>query len=41
MDIFGRSMLTQEGSDRKSHRRIIWPSFSEKSNKLVFEEGLR
>lgn len=41
VDIFGRSMLTQEGSEWKRHRKVVGPSFSEKSNKLVFEESLR
>lgn len=41
VDIFGRSMLTQEGLEWRRHRRVVGPSFSEKSNKLVFEESLR
>ena len=41
VDIFGRSIISQEGSEYRRHRRIVAPSFSEKSNKLVFEESLR
>lgn len=41
VDIFGRSMLTQEGLEWRRHRKVVGPSFSEKSNKLVFEESLR
>jgi cytochrome P450 len=41
MDIFGRSILTQEGIEWKRHKRVVGPSFSEKSNRLVFEESLR
>ncbi|KAG0652326.1 Cytochrome P450 [Hyphodiscus hymeniophilus] len=41
VDIFGRSIISLEGSEYRRHRRIVAPSFSEKSNKLVFEESLR
>jgi cytochrome P450 len=41
IDIFGRSILTQEGNEWKRHKRVVGPSFSEKSNRLVFEESLR
>lgn len=41
VDLFGRSILTQEGQEWKRHRKIVGPSFSEKSNRLVFEESLR
>jgi hypothetical protein len=41
VDIFGRSILTQEGLEWKRHKRVVGPSFSEKSNRLVFEESLR
>jgi cytochrome P450 len=41
MDIFGRSILTSEGLEWKRHKRVVGPSFSEKSNRLVFEESLR
>ncbi|KAG9239747.1 cytochrome P450 monooxygenase-like protein [Amylocarpus encephaloides] len=38
---FGGSILTTEGDEWKRHKRIVAPSFSEKSNRLVFEESLR
>jgi cytochrome P450 len=41
VDIFGKSILTQEGPEWRRHRKIVGPSFSEKSNRLVFEESLR
>ena len=41
VDIFGKSILTQEGQEWRRHRKIVGPSFSEKSNRLVFEESLR
>jgi cytochrome P450 len=41
VDIFGKNILTTEGSEWRRHRKIVGPSFSEKSNKLVFEESLR
>jgi hypothetical protein len=40
VDIFGKSILTQEGQEWRRHRKIVGPSFSEKSNRLVFEESL-
>jgi cytochrome P450 len=41
INIFGRSIVTVEGQDWRRHRKVVGPSFSEKSNKLVFEESLR
>lgn len=41
VDIFGKSIISQEGSEWRRHRKVVGPSFSEKSNKLVFEESLR
>jgi cytochrome P450 len=42
VDIFGKSILTAEdGVDWKRHHKIVGPSFSERSNRLVFEESLR
>lgn len=41
VDLFGKSILTQEGQEWKRHRKIVGPSFSEKSNRLVFEESVR
>lgn len=34
-------MLSQEGHEWKRHRRIVAPSFSEKSNRMVFEESVK
>ncbi|KAI9050141.1 hypothetical protein LZ554_006282 [Drepanopeziza brunnea f. sp. 'monogermtubi'] len=41
VDLFGKSILTQEGAEWKRHRKIVGPSFSERSNRLVFEESVR
>jgi cytochrome P450 len=41
IDIFGKSIVTVEGQDWRRHRKVVGPSFSERSNKLVFEESLR
>lgn len=41
IDVFGRSIVSVEGQDWRRHRKVVGPSFSEKSNKLVFEESLR
>lgn len=41
VDIFGKSILTQDGQEWRRHKKIVGPSFSEKSNRLVFEESLR
>jgi len=42
VDIFGKSILTAEqGEEWKRHHKIVGPTFSEKSNRLVFEESLR
>lgn len=41
VDLFGRSMLTSEGQDWRVHRKVVAPSFSEKSNRFAFEESLR
>lgn len=41
ISIFGKSLVSVEGDDFRRHRRVVGPSFSEKSNKLVFEESLR
>jgi cytochrome P450 len=39
--IFGKSLVSVEGQDFRRHRKVVGPSFSEKSNKLVFDESLR
>lgn len=41
IDILGGSIVTAEGQEWKRHKKIVGPSFSEKSNKMVFEESLR
>jgi hypothetical protein len=41
VNLFGNSILTQEGHEWRRHKKIVGPSFSEKSNRLVFEETLR
>ncbi|EPE35655.1 Cytochrome P450 [Glarea lozoyensis ATCC 20868] len=41
IDILGGSIVTAEGHEWKRHKKIVGPSFSEKSNKMVFEESLR
>ncbi|KAL3423548.1 cytochrome p450 3a21 [Phlyctema vagabunda] len=41
VDVFGPSMLSSEGPHWREHKRVIAPSFSEKSNKFAFEESLK
>lgn len=41
IDMFGKSIISTEGQEWRRHRKIVGPSFSEKSNRLVFEESLR
>ncbi len=40
VDLFGKSVLTEDGANWKRHRRIVAPAFSEKSNALVWRESL-
>jgi cytochrome P450 len=40
VDIYGKSVLSEEGAEWKRHRRIVAPAFSEKSNALVWKESL-
>jgi cytochrome P450 len=40
VDIYGKSILSEEGVEWKRHRRIVAPAFSEKSNALVWKESL-
>ena len=40
LNIFGKNVLTTEGDDWRVHRRVTAPSFSEKNNRLVFQEAL-
>lgn len=39
LEIFGRNVVTTEGSEWKQHRRITSPAFNEKNNVLVFAEA--
>jgi cytochrome P450 len=41
LDLFGSNILSTEGAEWKKHKKIVGPSFSERSNKLVFQESLR
>jgi cytochrome P450 len=40
IDIYGKNMLSTEGSAWRTHRRVTAPSFGEKNNELVFTEAL-
>lgn len=39
LDIFGRNVITTEGSEWRQHRKVASPSFNEKNNALVFSEA--
>jgi cytochrome P450 len=41
LDIFGRNVITTEGSEWKQHRKVLSPSFNEKNNALVFAEACK
>jgi cytochrome P450 len=41
LEIFGRNIITTEGSEWKEHRKITSPGFNEKNNVLVFAESCR
>ena len=40
LDLYGKSVVSTEGSTWRQHRKITAPSFSEKNNELVFTESL-
>jgi cytochrome P450 len=40
LDIYGKNVLSTEGSDWRMHRKLTAPSFGEKNNGLVFTESL-
>jgi cytochrome P450 len=40
LDIYGKNLVTTEGSDWRGHRKLVAPSFGEKNNELVFIETL-
>ncbi|EPS42973.1 hypothetical protein H072_3094 [Dactylellina haptotyla CBS 200.50] len=41
VNMFGRNVVTTEGSEWKFHRKVTSPSFGEKNNSLVFYETIR
>ena len=41
MNFFGSNILTTEGPTWKRHRKIMAPTFLEKSNAMVWKESLR
>jgi cytochrome P450 len=41
VSIFGPNIVASEFDEWKRHRRIAAPSFSEKNNRLVYEETTR
>ncbi|KAF1963537.1 cytochrome P450 monooxygenase-like protein [Byssothecium circinans] len=40
LDIFGKNVVSTEGSDWRMHRKMTAPSFGERNNELVFAETL-
>ena len=40
LDIYGKNLVSTEGSDWRMHRKLTAPSFGEKNNELVFTESL-
>lgn len=40
LDIYGKNLVSTEGADWRTHRRLVAPSFGEKNNQLVFTESL-
>jgi cytochrome P450 len=40
LDIYGKNLVSTEGSDWRMHRKLAAPSFGEKNNELVFTESL-
>jgi cytochrome P450 len=40
LDIYGKNVVSTEGSDWRMHRKLAAPSFGEKNNELVFTESL-
>ncbi|KAJ8081218.1 hypothetical protein PM082_018061 [Marasmius tenuissimus] len=41
LDIFGRNIISTEGEEWKKNRKIASPAFSERNNRLVWEESIR
>jgi len=40
LDIYGKNLVSTEGSDWRTHRKLVAPSFGDKNNQLVFNETL-
>ncbi|KAL0566453.1 hypothetical protein V5O48_015555, partial [Marasmius crinis-equi] len=40
LDIYGRNIVTTEGEDWKKNRKIAAPAFSERNNRLVWNESV-
>jgi cytochrome P450 len=40
LDIYGKNLVSTEGSDWRMHRKLTAPSFGEKNNELVFKESI-
>lgn len=40
LDIYGRNVISTEGTDWKMHRKVTSPGFNEKNNVLVFRESV-
>lgn len=40
LDLYGKNVVSTEGSTWRQHRKVTAPSFSEKNNELVFTESL-
>ena len=40
LDIYGKNLVSTEGSDWRMHRKLTAPSFGEKNNQLVFTEAI-
>ena len=40
LDIYGSNMVSSEGTDWRTHRKLAAPSFGEKNNELVWRETL-
>jgi cytochrome P450 len=40
LDIYGRNVISTEGTDWKMHRKVTSPGFNEKNNVLVFKESV-
>lgn len=40
LDVYGRNVISTEGTDWKLHRKVTSPGFNEKNNILVFKESV-